>query len=57
MGFTLEKDIEVPTARLRYGANHASRVRCEHVLRFRRGSIGAPLTIKPDGQGGMQHSV
>ena len=37
MGFTLERDIEVPTARLRYGANHASRVGCEHVLCFRRG--------------------
>ena len=37
MGFTMEGDIEVPTARLRYGANHASRVGCEHVLCFRRG--------------------
>jgi hypothetical protein len=39
MGFTLERDIEVPTARLRYGANHAYRVGCEHVLCFRRGSF------------------
>ena len=37
MGFAMERDIEVPTARLRYGANHASRVGCEHVLCFRRG--------------------
>jgi hypothetical protein len=36
MGFTMEADIEVPTARLRFGANHASRVGCEHVLCFRR---------------------
>ena len=37
MGFTMDRDIEVPTARLRYGANHASRVGFEHVLCFRRG--------------------
>ena len=36
MGFTMDRDIEVPTARLRYGANHASRVDGEHVLCFRR---------------------
>jgi tRNA G10 N-methylase Trm11 len=37
MGFTMERDIEVPTARLRYGANHASRVAWEHVMCLRRG--------------------
>ena len=36
MGFTMDRDIEVPTARLRYGANYASRVRCEHVMCLRR---------------------
>ena len=36
MGFAMEMDIEVPTARLRYGANHARRVGFEHVLCLRR---------------------
>jgi hypothetical protein len=35
MGFTMDRDIDVPTARLRYGANHASRVGYEHVLCLR----------------------
>ena len=36
MGFTVERDVEVPTARLRYGANHAARIEREHVLCLRK---------------------
>jgi archaeosine-15-forming tRNA-guanine transglycosylase len=35
MGFTIERSIEVPTARLRYGANRATRVGYEHVMCLR----------------------
>ena len=35
MGFVMDEDIEVHTARLRYGENHALRVGSEHVLCLR----------------------
>lgn len=40
MGFALEGDTDVPTPRLRYGANHAQRVAGEQVMCFRRLSRG-----------------
>ncbi|MHB1710662.1 MAG: TRM11 family methyltransferase [Acidimicrobiales bacterium] len=35
LGFTLERLIEVPTDRMRFGANHSVRVRAEHIMGFR----------------------
>ena len=36
LGFRLEGDVEVPTARVGFGANGSARVSCEHIMNLRK---------------------